>query len=127
MSLFKNLFGHSDRPSNAKVDWKMLTDASQLDIIIHESAERPALIFKHSTRCGISRMTLKRFENEFSLEDKITPYYLDLLAHRDISNAISQQFNVEHQSPQLLLIKNGKVVYHTSHEAIDAEDLANRL
>lgn len=127
MSLFKNLFGNSEQESSSRINWKMLTNMAQLNELIEESKHNPVLIFKHSTRCGISRMTLKRFESEFNLEDKVTPYYLDLLAHRDISDTISQQFNVQHQSPQLLLIVDGKCIYHEFHEGIDAAELKRQL
>jgi len=127
MSLFKNLFGTDDQRGESQVPWKMLTNVSQLDQIIEESKHNPVLIFKHSTRCGISRMTLKRFEGEFDLSSKVTPYFLDLLQYRGVSDAISQQFNVVHQSPQLLLVVDGKSIYDASHESIDVSDLAARL
>lgn len=124
MNLFKNLFGGSDEPtSTSKVGWRPLTDAGQLNEIITESAEKPVAIFKHSTRCGVSRMTLKQFENEFDLQDKITPYFLDLLENRHLSDAIASRFNVTHESPQLLLIRNGEPVYMASHGDIYADDL----
>lgn len=109
------------------MEWKELKEQSQLEQLKTQSEEQPVLIFKHSTRCSISRFALKQFENEFDLQDKITTYYLDLLNHRDISNEIAFQFNVQHQSPQLLLLKNRVVVYHTSHEDIDATELKKYL
>jgi bacillithiol system protein YtxJ len=109
------------------MEWKELTEQSQLEQLKTQSEEQPILIFKHSTRCSISRFALKQFENEFDLQDKITPYYLDLLNHRDISNEIAIQFNVHHQSPQILLLKNRVVVYDTSHENIDATELKKYL
>ena len=109
------------------MEGKELTEQSQLEQLKTQSDEQPVLIFKHSTRCSISRFALKQFENEFDLQDKIAPYFLDLLNHRDISNEIALQFNVQHQSPQLLLLKNRIVVYHTSHENIDANELKKYL
>ncbi len=107
--------------------WNELTSMDQLELLEIQSQTQPVLIFKHSTRCSISRFALKQFENEFDLQDKITPYYLDLLNHRDISNEIAIQFNVHHQSPQILLLKNRVVVYDTSHENIDATELKKYL
>jgi bacillithiol system protein YtxJ len=89
------------------MNWNALTDLEQLNEIISLSSEKPVVIFKHSTRCSISRMALKQFENEFDFSDKVTPYFLDLIAHREISNGIASRFSVVHQSPQLLLIKEG--------------------
>ena len=107
--------------------WNELTELEQLEAPIVQSEEQPVLIFKHSTRCSISRFALKQFENEFDLQDKIAPYYLDILKHRDISNEIALHFKVQHQSPQILLLKNRAVVYDTSHENIDATELKKYL
>ena len=107
--------------------WNELTSMDQLELLEIQSQIQPVLIFKHSTRCSISRFALKQFENEFDLQDKIAPYYLDLLNHRDISNEIALHFKVQHQSPQILLLKNRAVVYDTSHENIDATELKKYL
>lgn len=124
MSLFKNIFGSSEEGSqSSKIEWRQLTDLGQLNEIVDLSNEKAVLIFKHSTRCSISRFALKQFENEFDLEEKITPYFLDLLNHRDVSNEIANRFDVFHQSPQILLIKNGKAIFSTSHDDIDAKFL----
>lgn len=130
MSMFGKLFGDSNSKdtSSSSIEWNDLTDLKQLEEIAEESAETPVIIFKHSTRCSISRMALKNFEREYNIQEgSAKPYFLDLLEHRDISNAIASQFNVEHQSPQLLLIKDGKVVYHTSHSDIDAEAVKDKI
>jgi bacillithiol system protein YtxJ len=124
MNLFKNIFGSSeDGNQSSKIEWRQLTDLGQLSEIIDLSNEKLVLIFKHSTRCSISRFALKQFENEFDLEGKIAPYFLDLLNHRDVSNEIANRFDVFHQSPQILLIKNGKAIFSTSHDDIDAKFL----
>ncbi|GAA4040774.1 bacillithiol system redox-active protein YtxJ [Flavobacterium chungnamense] len=124
MSLFKNIFGSSEEGNqSSKIVWRQLTDLGQLNEIIDLSNEKAVLIFKHSTRCSISRFALKQFENEFDLEEKITPYFLDLLNHRDVSNEVANLFDVFHQSPQILLIKNGKAIFSTSHDDIDAKFL----
>jgi bacillithiol system protein YtxJ len=129
MTLFKSIFGDSENNnSNAsKINWIELTDLGQLNEIMDLSHEQPVVIFKHSTRCSISRMALKQFENEFDLGDTVTPYFLDLLNHRDISNEIATRFEVYHQSPQLLLIKEGKSVYDVSHSDIDAVVLKEKI
>ncbi|MFC6095214.1 bacillithiol system redox-active protein YtxJ [Flavobacterium qiangtangense] len=133
MSLFNSLFGNSSESDNKDtnqngLNWNALTELKQLDAIVEESAEKPVVIFKHSTRCSISRMALKNFEREYNLEEsEATPYFLDLLEHRDISSEIAQKFQVIHQSPQLLLIKNGKSVYDVSHSEIDAEALKSKV
>lgn len=125
MSLF-NFFGKDDNKDNvsSSMDWNALTDIQQLDEIIEESSENPILIFKHSTRCSISRFALKQFENEFNLGESIKPYFLDLLMHRAVSNEIADRFGVQHQSPQVIVIKNGKAIYNASHQDIEAGRLS---
>ncbi|HLF51795.1 bacillithiol system redox-active protein YtxJ [Flavobacterium sp.] len=129
MSILKNFFGNSSEENQpSKINWIPLTDLDQLNEISVASNEKPMVIFKHSTRCSISRMALKQFENEYALtDDEVTIYFLDLLSFRDISNAIATRFQVEHQSPQLILIKEEKVIYNASHSDIDAETLKNKL
>ena len=129
MTLFKSIFGDSENKNTntSKINWIALTDLGQLNEIMDLSHEQPVAIFKHSTRCSISRMALKQFENEFDLEGSVTPYFLDLLNHRDISQEIATRFEVYHQSPQLLLIKEGKSVDDASHSDIDAVELKGRV
>jgi bacillithiol system protein YtxJ len=126
MGLFNKVFGGTEESNNeSRIAWRVLTDLGQLNEIVNESTEKPVVIFKHSTRCSISRMALRQFEQEFDLEGKVVPYYLDLLEHRDISNDIANRFGVYHQSPQLILIKEGKAIYDRSHESIDANKLVD--
>jgi bacillithiol system protein YtxJ len=128
MSFLKNIFGSSNpEVAQSKIDWNPLTDLGQLDEIVATSHTKPVLIFKHSTTCSISRMALKNFENEFDIKQQITLYFLDLLNYRAISNEIASRFNVVHQSPQIVLIKDGIAVYDTSHENIDATILKEKL
>ena len=128
MSIFSNLFGSSEKQeaSASSINWIPLTAMEQLDTIA-ASKDKAALIFKHSTRCSISRFALKQFENEFDNNNTVDAYFLDLLEHRDISNEIAARFGVFHQSPQLILFKEGKAVYDVSHDSIDAEVLKRKL
>ena len=129
MTLFKSIFGDSENNNRnaSKINWIELTDLGQLNEIMDLSHQQPVIIFKHSTRCSISRMALKQFENEYDLEGSVTPYYLDLLNHRDISQEIATRFDVYHQSPQMLLIKEGKSIYDASHSDIDAVELKGKV
>jgi bacillithiol system protein YtxJ len=130
MSFLNSIFGNpdpKDTPQNG-LEWKALTEIKQLDDMVSDSAERPVILFKHSTTCGISRMALKNFEREYKLSDKDAKiYFLDLLSHRDISAAIAERFGVWHESPQLLVIENGKAVYNTSHSDISAEAVEQQI
>jgi len=129
MSFLNSIFGNSENADSPKsnINWTELTDVLQLQEIDAISNEKPVVIFKHSTRCSISRMALKQFEREFDLNDTVDAYFLDLISHRDISNQIAQKFNVYHESPQLILIKNGKAVYDVSHSDIDAQALKDKV
>lgn len=125
MSFFNSIFGTSDNSDSPKnnIKWINLTDLKQLQEIENISGNKPVIIFKHSTRCSISRMALKQFERDFEFSESIDAFFLDLIAYRDISNEIAERFNVYHESPQLILIKNGKAIYNASHSDIDAEVL----
>lgn len=105
------------------MNWIALETPLQLEEVISLSNQKTTLIFKHSTRCFISKMSLRNFEAGFNLDDKIDCYFLDLLNQRDLSALVAQRLNVSHQSPQLLVLKDGQVVYHTSHENINAKTL----
>jgi bacillithiol system protein YtxJ len=124
MGLFDNFFGQATPETKLKINWIPLTDIYQLEEIKNKHKTATILIFKHSTRCGISRMVLKQFENLFEENhQEFEAYYLDLLNFRGISNAIEEQFKVRHQSPQLLVIKNGKLIEHATHYDITQIDL----
>ena len=125
MSLLNKLFGGSSEPKEGKIlPWIALTSLEQLVTITENSKTKIQVIFKHSTRCGISRMVIKQFEKAYDLsENNLDLYYLDLLNYRDVSNEIAIKFEVMHQSPQLLVVKNGVVVAHDSHGAINTMNL----
>lgn len=129
MGIFDNFLKSADKEkSSVKINWVPLSDKAQLEEIIKISLAKPVLIFKHSTSCGISRMALKTFEREFDLEEaEIELYFLDLLSYRTLSTAVSEKFGVAHQSPQVLVIKNGKVIYNDSHHSISVNDIKKIL
>lgn len=107
------------------MNWIELTTEEQLNTIIEESKQQPVVIFKHSTRCSISSMVKNRLERETAPED-ITFYYLDLIRYRSVSNKIAELFQVYHESPQVLLIKNGDCTYDESHNGIDMYEIAEQ-
>ncbi|CAH8283270.1 bacillithiol system protein YtxJ [Mariniflexile fucanivorans] len=129
MGLFNKIFSGSNEEKETKsLPWIQLTTLEQLQEIETKSSTKTQVIFKHSTRCGISRMVLKQFEADFYLtEDHLDLYYLDLLNYRDISNEIAMKFKVLHESPQLLVIKNGETVTYESHGGINSLDLSNYI
>jgi bacillithiol system protein YtxJ len=103
--------------------WKHLNSPEQLEEINKKSFEHPVLLFKHSTRCNLSADALSGL-NEAGINSALDDaYYLDLLAHRDISDKIEQIYEVRHQSPQVLIIHKGKCIYNESHWRIDANKI----
>ena len=110
------------------MNWNKLTSEEQIDQVILESAAKPVLLFKHSTSCSISSMSLDRLSRNWKAKDadKITPYYLDLLAYRNLSNLVAERFGIPHESPQVLIIQNGKVTYHESHYGISYAEIMNQ-
>lgn len=114
--------------SKGKVDWKILNDPDQIEELLHTSKTKPVLLFKHSTRCGISSMAKNRLESDWDkLNEQIIPVYLDLLAYRSISNQIADQFGIAHQSPQVILLKDGKSIYNASHNSIAVDAIKELL
>jgi bacillithiol system protein YtxJ len=108
------------------MNWIQLNSIDQLNDI--KGAEGYSVIFKHSNRCSISLMARKRFELDWEvIPEGALVYFLDVLSYRDISNAVSGDFNVHHESPQLLLIKDGECIYETSHGEISADELAEQI
>ena len=119
MSFLNKLFGSPEKENSSETFWKNITSEEDLNKAIEESATKKVAIFKHSTSCFISKTVLKNFEKEVENSDKNVDYYfLDLLAHRDLSNKIADDLGVTHQSPQLIVLENGIVVNHASHQSI---------
>ena len=104
------------------MQWIHLTDEEQLKQIISQSEAKPQVIFKHSTRCSISSVAFQRLQKAQQPEG-IDFYYLDLLAHRPLSNKITEVFRVHHESPQILVIRDGQCIYDESHLAISMMDI----
>lgn len=116
--------------NDSTMNWEKLTSLDQLEAIRKESADRPVLIFKHSTRCSISRMVLERLERNWDVQEMdshVKPYFLDLISYRQISNQIAALFEVEHESPQILIIRDGASVYDRSHMAIDYQQIRSTV
>ncbi len=111
------------------MDWIQLNRVEQLENIKAESFKNPVLLFKHSTTCSISAMAKNRMERNYdqSKVGDLKPYYLDLLSYRDISNKIVEEFDVEHESPQAIIVQNGEAIYDASHYDISFAEIAERV
>lgn len=108
-----------------KMEWNNIHNDNDLEGLKSASNQLPVLIFKHSTRCSISSMALSRLERSWgeAASDSLTPYMLDLISYRDLSQKIANDFNVHHESPQVLVVKDGKCIYHASHMEINLADI----
>lgn len=102
------------------MNWNHLTAKDQIDQIKLSSADKPVLLFKHSTRCSVSDMAENRLERAWNDEEmaSLDIYHLDLIQHREVSDYIATAFDVPHESPQVLIISDGKCIYHNSHMGI---------
>jgi bacillithiol system protein YtxJ len=105
--------------------WHQLDSLSQLEQIDKESENQNILLFKHSTRCGISNTALNRIERNWKEEHSeiIKPYDLDLLNHRDISNQVAAKYQVKHESPQAIVISKGRSIFSQTHSEIRLEEI----
>ena len=122
------MFGSKDSIPKENFPWIPLEEIEQLDQLVEESQTQYVLVFKHSTRCGVSRFSLQAFESEFKIDSsKVSLYFLDLLKNRGLSNEIASRFDVVHQSPQVLLIRNSEVVFTESHGQINAQELRHLI
>lgn len=104
------------------MEWIGLVDEAIYDSLLKE---RRAIVFKHSTRCSLSSMVKRRLERAKGFNEAV--YYLDIFKHRKLSDYIGETTGVRHASPQILIFKEGEVVFHTSHTAISAEKIMEHL
>lgn len=108
--------------------WTNITDIHTLDQIESQSQSKDIIIFKHSTRCPISSMALNRLESDIQqVKEKAHFYFLDLIKYRSISNEIAERYKVEHQSPQVILLRDGVAIYDESHNGISIAALDEQL
>jgi bacillithiol system protein YtxJ len=108
--------------------WNIITTEENVDAIVAASENKPQVIFKHSITCGISAHAKERIVDNFDLiEDAVDFHYLDLLAYRSVSNYIAQSLKVTHQSPQIIIVQDGKVVFTDSHHSIQVHKMVKAL
>ena len=122
MGIINKIFGGSKPVKEKKIlPWIPLNDLQQIPHIKEKSKTKTQIIFKHSTRCGISRMVMNQFIERYEFTEKDADlYYLDLLSYPDVSREVGIEFMVMHESPQLLVLRNGNVVAHASHGAVNS-------
>lgn len=110
------------------VNWISLATPAEVDELVQQSETIPCLIFKHSTRCSISSFAKHRLEQDWELpSNTVEPFFLDLIANRETSNYVADALGIEHESPQVLIVHRGRVIYHASHLAIALDEIREQL
>ena len=104
--------------------WNSLSSIEELNELIQKHYESIIVIFKHSTRCSVSSMALNRIH---SAPDNTYFFIIDVIKQRDLSNDIAKHFNIVHQSPQALLIHQGKCEYKSSHFEISPKTIESQI
>ncbi|WP_426278006.1 bacillithiol system redox-active protein YtxJ [Chryseobacterium sp. S-02] len=128
MSFFDKIFGGKEEAKEQKSFWNTIKSEDDLKTALENSYTHKIAIFKHSTSCFISKTVLRNFEKDIenieSIDDVAKLYFLDLLAYRPLSNKIAEDLGIRHESPQLLVIENGKVINNASHQNISINQLS---
>ncbi len=130
MGLLDKLFGMGSSTSmeGKELPWRALTSLDQLEGLHQDSYKKPQLVYKHSSTCGISSVVLNMFSKSYNSDQEgVELHFLHIQPYRQISNEVARRYGVRHESPQLLIIKNGAVNFHTSHGAIGDIDIKNYL
>lgn len=128
--MIKKLFKRSEKTSREaapekKISWQPLQTIDELNTLVEKSKDKLQIIFKHSSRCGISSMVLRRFNSEnITLNESADFHFVDIFSSREMSNEIAHRFQIIHQSPQLLLVSKKQIVHHSSHSDINSCDLS---
>ena len=124
MGIWDSVFGNAKEKSDnhrQPVKWIELTGSQELNALVDASYSKPQLIFKHSMTCGVSGMTKRRFESEAGNNaERLAFHLLVIQKNRELSKQVAVQFQVRHESPQVLIVKNGTVIAHASHWLIDS-------
>jgi bacillithiol system protein YtxJ len=109
-------------------DLTQLQRVDQLDGLLAESADRPVLLFKHSYSCGTSAEALDELLVHLSATPLDARYAIvTVQTHRDVSNAVAQRLGVRHETPQALLVRDGRVVWSASHFRVTADAVARAI
>ena len=122
------LFSSRSKEKPKGVEWVAVHSVNELEQVLSNAEDQTVILFKHSTRCSISTMALSRLESNWDIPlESALPVYIDLIKHRDISNHIADKYNVRHESPQILMIKEGACVYDASHGQIAVRSIKSAL
>jgi len=108
--------------------WTDLNSSEELEQLIDKSHATPAVIYKHSSRCGTSFFVRKRLEHDWNFaDDEVDIYFLDLISNREVSDEVAQRFGVRHESPQIIVISHGESIFDTSHGGVSVKAIKKAL
>jgi bacillithiol system protein YtxJ len=108
--------------------WSPISGIDNIDAILQASSEKPQLIYKHSHRCSVCILAKEELEGiADQVLDSSDLYMINVIHQRDLSNAIASTFDVRHESPQVIIIKDGEVAWKGSHWAIKGTDILDEL
>ena len=108
--------------------WLNLESLEGLEKALERSHELPVVLFKHSTRCPTSSMAKRKLELEWEeYLSNVPAYFLDLIRFREISNEIEKKLGVTHESPQMILVDKGIVLYADSHHLINLQTASDKI
>jgi bacillithiol system protein YtxJ len=111
-----------------ELSWTNIISIDDLETIQMNSFRQPCLIYKHSSRCSISDIAFRRLQvypESHSLN--LALYFLDIIRFRSLSEAISTNYHVYHESPQVLVIFKGECIYDSSHLDIQWNDILGQV
>lgn len=121
------LFSKNQKVAEKKLNWQSIESVEDLQKAWESTEVRSGIFFKHSTRCSISKMALQRFENNWGEDTEANLFFIDLLNHRDVSNSLAEISGIQHESPQVIVVKNQQPTFSTSHNGIDATTIKNEI
>ena len=109
------------------IEWETVQNKDDFLQLENRYPDKWLLFFKHSTTCGLSSMALRQLQASWRPIDQLIPFKIHVQEHRHISNLIEHHFSILHESPQVLLIEQGKCIYHASHWQISFEKIRSAI
>lgn len=109
-------------------EFKEITSSPEFAELLAESCQRKIIIFKHSTTCPISERAYQEVKAFIqNSKDDVLVVMIKVIESRPVSNQVANDLEVKHQSPQVLLLSNRKVLWHTSHQSVTKDNIIKAL
>lgn len=110
------------------IDLQEIQSVDEYHKMMEHSSENPVLLFKHSTTCPISAAAFDQYQSFLNTsKEKLDAYLIKVIENRDVSNQVETDTKVKHESPQIFLIDNKNIKWHTSHSKITEEAIKSEL